>query len=744
MGTKKKSENQYKVLNRYCVRTPLFSFSNYFQLINSPSLTEIDFKKILKNVIFREAIYLASPELYNQIVRWENGKLKDDNKVSKLQISILKYFTRISTRCTPFGLFASTAVGKFDKDTKINIDKIRNYKRFTRFDTTFLTSLFQELLKDKDFRRHILFYPNTSIYKIGNHYRYVEYKIENKQRIYSLEGIKYSEYINLVLREASKGKSILELAFFLVSDSITEEEAKSFIEELIENQVLISELEVTLTGSDYFDNLIKRIDKIAELKGLKKELLDLQRKMIFLDAKLGNRIEDYEELVDASKKLLPLSEVKYLFQTDCFTNSFTNTLSFNVKKKLEKIILLFNRMTLPTASLNIEVFKREFTKRFGQSEVSLNDALDSEMGVGFGTKKEGNSSLLDDLPLVLIKKRYERIVWTDVDTILQKRLIQSIENKSYTIKLKEEEFIGLPLNWDNLPDTFSSIIEVIKEKESEKVFIKGAGGASAVNLLGRFCYGDEQLLDYTKEIAKLEEIINKEQVLAEIIHLPEARTGNILQRPILRKYEIPFLGKSSVSIDDQIQLEDILVSVKNDKIILRSKKLNKEILPRLGNAHNYEANPLPIYHFLCELQTQSLRSNVCFSWNPVLEKNSFLPRVEYDDVIISKARWSLDTLEFKKIFEGKRRSLEIEKWQKNKQIPNLIELVEGDNKLLINLKNENSISMLLDVVKNKKEFILEEFLFSNNEIVKGENENSYCNQFVVSFCNNKIIPTYEN
>ncbi|WP_316931256.1 lantibiotic dehydratase [Chryseobacterium sp. P1-3] len=115
-------------------------------------------------------------------------------------------------------------------------------------------------------------------------------------------------------------------------------------------------------------------------------------------------------------------------------------------------------------------------------------------------------------------------------------------------------------------------------------------------------------------MTKKEEKLNTDYILAEVIHLPEARIGNVIRRPTLRRYEIPFLAQSVLPEENQIPLEDLYISLLNDKIILRSKKLNKEVKPYLTNSHNYSSNPLPAYHFLCDLHSQNIRSNLYFDW----------------------------------------------------------------------------------------------------------------------------------
>lgn len=739
-----KEKNPYQIFNNYCLRTPLFPYSNYIKLIEKDEVLEEDFKQILKNAVFREALFLASPELLTQIKKWEVGDLNDVRKIERLQITILKYYTRISTRCTPFGLFASCGLGSFDSKTEIELGSIDDYKRITRFDTTFLNSLFQKLLKEESIKENVLFYPNTSIYKIGNHYRYVEYTIENKKRIYSLEGFQYSSYIELILKEAKKGKKISELANLIIDEEITFIEAKEFIDELIENQILVSELEITVTGSDYFTSLLERIEKIPESSTIYTQLKELQDKLAVLDTGINNSIADYQSIGVNAKKIVPELDTKFLFQTDSFSSFNQNTLNKHFQKQLKKALVLFNKMTAPSVNGNIEAFKRKFLKRFEQSEVQLYLVLDTETGIGYGDKRDNNNDLLATLITPSTKKRYEHVIWTDTDDILQEKLVKATKNNQYQINLTSEDFKDLSLNWDDLPDTFSSIIEAYKTQGEEQVFIKGVGGSSAVNLLGRFSYGDKDLLEYVNNILATEETINADKILAEIVHLPEARTGNILQRPSFRKYEIPYIGKSSVVNNYQIPIEDILISVKNNRIVLRSKKYNKEILPRLGNAHNYSTNSLPLYQFLCELQTQDIRSSIGFIWNSILKKQPFLPRVVFENLIFSKAQWKINVKEFKTFFKQENILSEIKKWQKKLMLPNYVELVDGDNKLLICLTNETSLKMLLHTIKNRKQFLLEEFLFSEDEFIKDTQGNSYCNQFVVSFYNDQKLEMTQN
>ena len=66
------------------------------------------------------------------------------------------------------------------------------------------------------------------------------------------------------------------------------------------------------------------------------------------------------------------------------------------------------------------------------------------------------------------------------------------------------------------------------------IHIENAGGSSAVNLLGRFASSNIKVGKIIRDVVEKEQQNNPDVILAEIVHLPESRTGNILMRPVFR------------------------------------------------------------------------------------------------------------------------------------------------------------------------------------------------------------------
>ena len=734
----KKTKNPYHFDERYCLRTPLLPLSDLIKLLNNVNVNEILLKQQWNNPMLKEAIFLASPYLYSELELLFKNKIVSLKKTEKLKQSLLKYIIRASTRCTPFGLFAGISIGSFSNSTKITLDDTDSYERRTRLDMNYLVSLINYLEKDDSIRNELLYYPNNTLYSIANQYRYVEYKIQNNERQYSLEAIEKSPYIDVVFENAKAGKLIHELASVLMSEEISKEEATEFIDELINNQILVSELEPSVVGEESFKTLIDTLKSVKNISDFK-DLILLKNNISSLDEKINNPENKYISIYNCLDNIKVDYNKKYLLQADLFVKTKQSNLNTKYAHTILKTLPILCKINShKTKHKNLEQFKKKFIERYETREIPLTQVLDIETGIGYIQNNTISNTVpfLNDITPKILKSRFEVKSNNLAQKIVHRKLVDVLTSNQQKIELTDKDFSDIEINWADYPNAFSSLIELTTIKEEDYIIINSIGGTNASNLLARFCHGNKELNNIVKDVCNLEEKLSSDKILAEIVHLPEARAGNILQRPHLRSYEIPYLVKSNLPEKNQISINDILVSVRNNKIILKSKSLNKEISPRLTNAHNYSYKSLPIYHFLCDIQSQNKINNIGFSCHFLNDNYPFLPRVIYKNIILSKARWTISIEEVQRMLDNYNNDdmlmSMVTEWRKSKNLPKLIQLKEGDNLLLISLENITTVRLLLQNIKMKKKFILEEFLMEGTSIVR-KNEKQFTNQFVFSF-----------
>lgn len=730
----------YKIFDKYILRTPLLPVKYYLDLTQKETISDDELKKEFSNPAIQEAIYLASPILYKEIEKWSKNEIKNDKEKLKIRTSFLKYLSRLSARPTPFGLFAGSSLGSFSEENSIikqnNLDR-----RNTRLDMNFTGILIKHLEQDESIRNQLLFYPNSSLYIAGNQARYVEVEYNKTWIKHQLVEVNYSDYLESVLIMAQKGSTLKKLASILVSEDISTDEAEEFILELATSQILVSEMQQTVSGEQTLNKVLEILGKNDKADISRAKLVAIKDKLLSLDSQLGNSTSNYLDIINILRTLnIPFDE-KYLFQTDLRLMTNKNFLNKEIKKDLFQCVSFLNKISEKNNNRDLTDFKKAFVERYESREMPLSLVLDEEVGIGYPINSKGRdiNPLLDDLAFNTTSSSRPSYNWSMFHSILFNHTLDAIKNRAYSIELTEKDFDSFAVDWNDLPDTFSAIAQIISLDGEKKVVMDSAGGSSAGNLMARFCHGDTEINKFVHEISNLESAINNDKIVAEIIHLPEDRLGNILIRPAFRKYEIPYLSASSKEHQYQIPLNDMFLSIINDKIILKSKRENVEILPRLTTAHNYKQSQLPVYRFLCDIQHHDKRAGLVFDWGTLGNQFSFLPRVIYKNVILSTAKWKVDVAPLKEILNllDNYEILErIKVWSKEMNIPQFIYLAEGDNKLLINLFNINILQVLNSEIKSKEKILFEEFLFQDEFICNNDKNEGFVNEFIFSFYKN--------
>lgn len=698
------------------------------------------------NNAFLEAVYLASPVLYNECIKWKEGRISGKKEIEKLTRSLNKYLIRMSSRCTPFGLFSGCAVIHWTNEPTAVAVSSGRISRHTRLDMHYLCALSQQLALLPGIRNNLLYFSNSSAYTIGDELRYVEYIYVNGKRIHQISAVSTSEYLDKVVNAAYNGATVQQLCNWLVEDNITAEEALGFIDELINAQVLVSEMEPAITGKEFLEQLIEVLERInKEQEAATADVLQVLRQVACLlqqlDASEDNDIAPYRKVME----LLAMLGVDYdesrLFQTDVIKQVSGNGISVKVQQQLGEALTVLNKLSCFKENPHLQSFIRRFCERYEDREMPLLEVLDSDAGIGY-TENSGTSvaPLVDDI-VIAGEEKEAQLSWGPLERMLSEKLLQMYTYGRQTIEIMDEDLEGFSASWNNLPPSFAVMFRIISES-AHTIYLESVGSSSAANMLGRFAHADPAVNRLVCDITRREQEMDPDFVYAEIIHLPESRTGNILLHPVFRQYEIPYLAKSSLDKEQQIDVQDLYISVKNNRLILRSRRLGKQVIPRLSTAHNYSGNALPVYRFLCDLQLQDKRGGMSFHWGALNAQCRFFPRVTYKNTVLYLAKWRFLQKDIQPLLnlQGKDLQEALHRFRLQWKLPVQVVLADGDNELLIDLTHAATASVWLDTVKNRPRFELREFLNDQQQITD-EGGRSYVNQLVAVL--GKGIASYE-
>jgi len=723
--------------NNFIIRTPFYPVKSKLNLTN-------------------EQLFISSFDLQEAL-----EKSNKENSVKKVKINkaIESYNIRSKSRCTPFGLLAGVGLGRVSDFSKIQLLE-DNINRYTRFDSSFLLLLIEKLNSIKYLTPLLHYYPNDTIYKIDLNYYYTEYYYNDLGRKHRFNKIDFTEYIEIIFANSKKGIQISEIVNLIKDDEITLEEKHEFINELIENKILLSEFSPSVTGVEIEKNIFKILLSIKEknhdiilnkeIESLVKTLQDIFeiKNKIDTNGISDKNIELYNDILVLIKNINILFDKKHLFQVDYIQNYNTlqinKTLPTKVIEGLNALVKLYDSFENP----DLKEFREQFYTKWQDEEVPLSVALDNNYGLSYPPKKSigdiSESPFINTIPVQRFESGKQNVELNEkLLTFWSNKINTAIWNKTIIhLTKKETEFFN-DSSIEGLASTVSVLCSVLDNSENPTIVIKSSGGSSAIPLISRFAYYDENINLLCKRIALKEEEINSNCIVAEISHYPEARVGNIIQHPHFYKFNISFLNNHLSDIENGVTtltIDDIFVKIVNNKIHLKSKKFNKQIIPKLSNAHAYFIKGQPIYHFLCDLQYQGIIGNPSFHI-PILEnKLQFTPRVVYENnIILSPATWNLTKLDFKNCFTNANSNFEKMNLCKSKWgIPHSFLIVEGENELLIDTNNNDSINLFVEYYCTKSNIKIEEYLFDEtNSFIKSEIGNSYNNEILFCFYNEK-------
>ena len=116
----------------------------------------------------------------------------------------------------------------------------------------YLFALCEDLARDPEVRAALTYRPNSSLYRAAGRLRYAEARLDKKVRSHHLVAVDSNDYLEEALRRAEGGATALEVAEALVAfdpdGNVTIDEAREFVTELIDSQILVSDLSTSFGG----------------------------------------------------------------------------------------------------------------------------------------------------------------------------------------------------------------------------------------------------------------------------------------------------------------------------------------------------------------------------------------------------------------------------------------------------------------------------------------------------------------
>lgn len=719
------SQILFQDFGKVMFRKPLFSYTVLFNKENRTINLDELIWNYLEDEKFLEAIFWSSKQLYNTILELKNKNLPEKKK-DKILLTLKKYLIRASTRSTPYGTFAGTAIQDISEKSE---NEIFTYKKKIRLDVNTIRKIIRSVENNNFLLQHISYSINNTLYSFNDQFRYLEIdkKEKNNPEISSLEK---NEILNFIYSKGKKEKINFNFIYSQFSEDFEKQEFLDFFYELIDSGFLVSELELTQTDGDEFRNLNKFLEKdgiknsseALTYKNLLKSVSDYIS--IVENSSSGDfNKNEFDLLSDLFKGLKINIENEQIFHVDVLNeNTGFPEFSVNDIKNLNEAIVVLSKITIKNQKESeLQNFIKIFSEKYDTASVSLLEVLDPEIGIGFPAS-ENIGGFSNNEFINFNKKSFRDRSGNNQNFsswLVDK--IESLSNGETEIRINKNDLQDIADQSGLLSNSFNVTGQVLN---SGKILLQSAGGIHANTLLSRFAYMNNEIQSLCKSITDFEKQISEEIIFAEIIWIPDGKEANITRKLAYSDYEIPIYYNSSLPVNNQISLHDIVVCIENNEVILKSKKLKKRIIPRLSSAHNFLGSSNSIYGFLSVLQDQN-SLNLAVLPDFLSSKKRFFPRIAFKNIILHSCCWILQESDISAIKNSHIPLQKLKEFFRKWNVNQYVLLCQGDNELFLDIFNDSYLDILLDeIYKNHKTVVLKEWLYNS------EDTDGFVNQFI--------------
>lgn len=737
----------YSIMSHYLIRSPLLPIEKYHAVKECSSFeSKVAFLfDVLADATFVEAIEWGSSTLYDQLCKFRDGyNANSKTFIEKLYFSVLKYYLRALYRATPYGLFSGIDIGEIGSCDSV----IRSFENplslHIRPDFELISKLVKQIENDDELHEFLTFRINPNHYTLNSRIIvphlsavYCDNSISNKT--VSLRRSPLLDKISSHFEGRLFTKQELKSFMLSIHPDVSNDLLSSYIKNLIHNEFILSSVRTPFSGEDsisYLNEGCQRLKKSSEcVKDVEEIALSLAKVQY---APIGKRANEIKNL--RNKLSSKCSTSKDVLQSDLKINFSSNTLSRASIIELESTLSeLMSRLSGYTENPTLEKFKSRFLDKYGYFKaVKLPEALDpySEL-YEYGPPIQSNFT--DFRSKITRTNQTFRVICDK---------LESCRNSCIQIDSEDLEIYGNDTSrWENLPPrTFDYAFNIIKGAGKTNQYlaspIVGSNGYGMV--MGRFAYllnGEKQR--WLKNDAKIiqQKYFDAGYTIVEYHEYPtKARLGNLNQSLNLFEYQV-CLSSNSSQRTIELDINDFYVGVdKYRHVYVYSKTLDKRVVFAFQNMVNPHLLS-PLGNFLMAVSHQRPNDFAFFVQDVRNCPITHLPRVMYGNIILSPERWSFDvtsqmeSLETFKTFV----QCQVEKYS----IPLIIEYGISDNRIIIDLSNQDQVHVMYNELKSKKAQFLTfyESMCSEKSWTFDDFGNHYNAEFVFSMYENSSEKT---
>ena len=697
----------YEPLDWAIVRAPLLPADAYLALSRPVADAQecqrsAPVARLPADPAIRAALAVGSGNLYDTLIRDGNSGKDDPESAGKL----LRYLIRMSTRPTPYGLFAGVALARWGVETDLALAHSPPRTR-TRPDMAWLLPLVMEAEKRPDVRRQLRYSTNHRAFiHAGRVFLPEPAPAGDSGGQIQAVSVRASGPALKALEMARSWVPHARLAVDLASfPGATPEKAEKLIDELWRQTFLLTDLRPPLTEPSPAIYVAQRLKEIPEAA----DLLDRLQTALAGAAEWDNL--PIEEAAGAFRALAAQHGAgadagpRPCPQVDMALRLAGSSISHTVAREAARAAELLVRLTpLPAGVPYLDSYRRQFDARYGADrEVPLLELLDPNAGLGLPSPFHGSAPGGDPRKLAI---RQQTLYDLAVTALRERQLVVELdEDKLGRLETWTPSPAAAPLSMDLSVFVVAASAADVDRGKFQVVVGPNLGATAAGRNLGRFA----DLLGAEAEAA-LEEVGRAESarqgggLWAELVYLPrQFRNTNVAVRPHPRPYEIPVGTAPGRPLDRVIPVSELVVGVRSNRFYVRWPAKDTDVLACSGHMLSNVQAP-DVCRFLDDVRRDGEAQFSSFDWGQA-STLPVLPRVQAGRVVLSPTQWRIDSRVRNELAPESRGAFDaaLRAWRTRWQVPRHVYLSYGDNRLLLDLESEPQAEQLRAEVRKLSE-----------------------------------------
>lgn len=730
----------YKPLDYFLIRSPLLPIDIYYEKISKINQLDDLLLQYQSSLIIQEAVLIANPKLYSLI-----EKINRVNERSKNQIlnTLFRYLIRLTSRATPFGLFASSGLGHFEKITNIIPPTASSLIRHLRPDMTWVFQMIKKIDKDFSVIRKLKIKAHNALVISGNRvFHHGFYDFEKK--FYKVISIENSPVVDFILTYSKEWRPYENLENLLLEkfEDLDKKALKNFLEEIYSNQFIVSELNIDLLTNCPANQFL---DKLFDLQLITQHQHQNIPSLVSLyNSEESNKIFKIRESLSSLLENQILEDNNYI-QVDCSFPNANQILHQSISVEAAKAgDFLYKWSVHQSKKRIIDIYHEEFLEKFGSEKaIPFLDLIDEHLGIGIPNFfKDLSDSSISLWEKNILNKCQQAIFHGEKEVVITEEELENFSNHN---------------NSNNIPPVSAAIFCKILAEDSLSIN-KGEFSLilsslqvvpGATSCIGRFSHILPTLNDKILNTNKKESQLEKGSVFVELSWLPhQGKLGNVAIHDCFRDFSLKIPLESPAN-HTNILLSDLYVGSNSEYLFLFSKNLNKRIILSSNNVLNSELAP-PFVHLLNQISQSSSEQINSFSLQS--EYFPYLPRIKYSKTYLAPATWNIHLDYFTKQDVSSITSIRIklQEWMEKWSVPKYVYINPNysDQILLLDRENIIHLDQIIKILKEQRQISIYEKLALKTCKWAQENNKTYLCEFIIpiirSNVNNFIFPSFTN